>query len=328
MKNTFLLGFTLLCLFSISVTSCSNDDPSALVANVLKAEFSITEHPEDDSTITLVNTSEHAVSYHWTFGDGNTSTEEHPIHTYVRPERESDYTVELIAKGERGNSSYYKQIHTVLGTKDLESEGDVEQPEKPVADFKIELDGDFSDWKKVPTPNLASTILDEDNTSLHSLKEVKLCANKDFIYIYIKLDKLHANAMDLYINTDGKKSTGYNGWMWKDLGANYLMQATFEDNYDFHLKPYDESKGGEWGWLPEIVLPGEGLFEKSKFIELEGTIVAFEGRIKRAMIPNLGKEVRIAIGHSGVEGDAWSTSGGLPTVLDGDKNEPLLVKLP
>ncbi len=34
-------------------------------------------------TITFTNTSENAVSYGWDFGDGNSTTEEHPVHTYA-----------------------------------------------------------------------------------------------------------------------------------------------------------------------------------------------------------------------------------------------------
>lgn len=326
MKKIFSISLAFVAMALIAFTSCEDDDPRVVVANVLKAEFSVTANPEDDTKIALINKSEHAISYHWSFGDGTISTEENPTHTYTRPEKEADYTIELTVKGERGNTSYYKQLHTVLGVKDLEGDGG--DNEKPSADFEITLDGNFDDWNTVPAANLAMAELDEENSTLHRLKTIKLCANAEYIYMYLKMDKANANAMDVYLNADGKKTTGYNSWMWKDLGANYLMQASYEDNYDFNLFPYNEEAGGGWGWLAEIVVPGQGLFEKSEFIPVEGTIVEFEGRFKRSMIPNLGKEIRIAIGHSGAAGDLWSTSGGLPTVLNGDKNEPLLVKLP
>lgn len=326
MKKILSISLALIAMVLIAFTSCEDDDPRVVVANVLKAEFLVTPNPEDDTKIALINKSEHAVSYQWSFGDGTTSTEESPTHTYVRPEKEADYTIELTIKGERGNVSYYKQVHTVLGVKDLE--GDEDNGEKPSADFEIHLDGDFEDWNKVPAANLAVAELDEDNSSLHSMKTVKFCANAEYIYMYLKLDSANANAMDIYLNTDNKKATGYKGDMWKDLGADYLMQAAYADNYDFGLFPYDEKEAGEWGWLAEVVVAGQGFFEKSNNKVVEGSIVEFEGRFKRNMIPNLGKEIRIAVGHSGTAADLWSTSGGLPTIMDGEKNEALLIKLP
>src|SRR5690606_19815802 len=109
----------------------------------------------------------------------------------------------------------------------------------------------------------------------------------------------------------------------------FLMQGFYESNYDMRLAGYDESKDGGWGWLtPNIVDEGSGLMEISEMKTVSGTIVEFEGKIIRDFIPGLGSEIRMSFGHSGVEGDAWSTSGGLPTVTaEGDKNQGLLVKL-
>ena len=45
------------------------------------------------STISFVNTSTNGVTYYWDFGDGNTSTQEHPNNTYLN---NNTYTVKLI----------------------------------------------------------------------------------------------------------------------------------------------------------------------------------------------------------------------------------------
>lgn len=333
MKKILLIKLAILTLIGMSFFACSDDDPLTVVANVLTAEFSIVENPEDDTKVSLDNMSQHAVSYHWSFGDGTTSTDENPTHIYQRPERETDYKIVLITTGERGNKQTQSALHTVRGTKDIEEENGNggEDPEKPSGDFEIVLDGKFDDWLKVPAANIVSHELDTENSAeaYHRLKKVMLCANTDYIYLYMKMDNAHANAMDMYLNVDGKKSTGYNSWMWKDLGANYLMQATYASGYDMRLAAYDESKGGGWGWLsPNVVEPGEGLMECSSFVKVEGSIVEFEARIKRSMIPDLKKEIKISIGHSGADGDAWSTSGGMPTVTESDKLEPFVVKLP
>ncbi len=57
---------------------------------------------EDQGTVTFTNTSTNATSYEWDFGDGNTSTEENPVHTYAAP---GEYTVTLTAFNECGFAS-------------------------------------------------------------------------------------------------------------------------------------------------------------------------------------------------------------------------------
>jgi PKD repeat protein len=50
--------------------------------------------------VTFTNTSTNADTYSWDFGDGNTSTEENPVHTYAQ---DGTYTVELTATNECGS---------------------------------------------------------------------------------------------------------------------------------------------------------------------------------------------------------------------------------
>ncbi len=59
-------------------------------------------------------------TYHWNFGDGNSSTEVHPRHTYTVP---GQYTVNLIVNGPGGSSSFARQLS-------------VENIDAPVADFE------------------------------------------------------------------------------------------------------------------------------------------------------------------------------------------------
>lgn len=55
------------------------------------AEFAFTD---DGNDVSFLNTSSHSTMYHWDFGDGQTSTETHPSHTYAT---EGTFDVELIA---------------------------------------------------------------------------------------------------------------------------------------------------------------------------------------------------------------------------------------
>jgi PKD repeat protein len=58
------------CIFTVEI----------LAPEAAEASF---EKEEDGLTVILTNTSTNATSYLWDFGDGNTSTEENPVHTYA-----------------------------------------------------------------------------------------------------------------------------------------------------------------------------------------------------------------------------------------------------
>ncbi len=298
-KNAFKL--VLFAVLALVFVACKGDEGNEVKP---KANFS---HEIDDLKVTFTDASTDAVSYAWNFGDTQTSTEKSPVHTYAAS---GTYEVELTVTSATGHTHSKKESILL---------------EKPL----IKVDGSFSDWAEVPAEKLATATLDETAATLVALKEVKFCADQMYIYMYMRLDTLNGNAMDIYLNIDGATENGYNGWMWANLGADYLMQGFKASNYDMRLAAYNESKGGAWGWLtPNIVEEGSGLMTISDMKKGSGTIVEFEAKIIKEFIPNLGNDVLISIGHSGVAGDAWSTSGGLPTVPSaGDKNTSLLVKL-
>ncbi|WP_026473132.1 PKD domain-containing protein [Alkaliflexus imshenetskii] len=304
MKSSFLklsllfAGFAAIAL----MVGCSSDDKEAdPVPPVAKFSFSV-----DGQSVVFTNESTNAQSYQWTFGDGNTSTEANPTHEF---EDYGTFSVKLTATGAGG-------VDEVTNNVVIES---------PI----IVVDGNFSDWAEVPAAKLFTASIVESETTLARLKEMKVTSDELFIYMYFKMDTLHANAMDIYLNTDLNTETGYNGWMWRNHASDYLMQGFKNANYDMRLAQYDESKGGAWGWLsPNVVEEGNGLFTMSAMKTVSGNIVEFEAKIIREFIPGLGSQVRISVGHSGVEGGPWSTSGGLPMVpAEGEKNEPLLVTL-
>ena len=61
------------------------------------ADFEVNERLAMNSPIQFENLSENAVYFEWDFGDGNTSTERNPWHTYTQP---NDYVVTLTAYNE------------------------------------------------------------------------------------------------------------------------------------------------------------------------------------------------------------------------------------
>jgi PKD repeat protein len=65
------------------------------------------------STVSFTNTSSSADSYSWDFGDGNTSTEESPTHTYAT---DGDYYVKLTATSNSANESVSTVDWITIGT--------------------------------------------------------------------------------------------------------------------------------------------------------------------------------------------------------------------
>jgi PKD repeat protein len=90
--------FLLICMIALCAATCHLDKlPEPTCTNPPVASFTpnIVEC-EVPCLVTFLNASSNAVSYHWQFGDGDSSTVEKPEHTYTSP---GNYTVRLIAIG-------------------------------------------------------------------------------------------------------------------------------------------------------------------------------------------------------------------------------------
>lgn len=85
----------------IGVSSCSDDEPAVAAPN---AAFTSTI---DGLTVSFTDASIGADSYSWDFGDGNTSTEASPTHTY---DAAGTYTVELTVTNAGGSNSSSESV--------------------------------------------------------------------------------------------------------------------------------------------------------------------------------------------------------------------------
>ena len=92
--RTLLLGFFALALFSACEDEILPDVGSIPDETPPAASFSASADEADFLTINFTNTSVSATDYSWDFGDGSTSTERNPSHTYAEV---GDYTVSLLA---------------------------------------------------------------------------------------------------------------------------------------------------------------------------------------------------------------------------------------
>ncbi|MEQ8238129.1 MAG: PKD domain-containing protein, partial [Cyclobacteriaceae bacterium] len=106
MKTVKKISFRLLMLLSLAsvtiMTSCDEDEPEVIPATPPVASFTASASSVELGTaITFTNTSTDATAAQWSFGDGETSTDMSPSHTYALV---GNYTVTLIASGEGGTN--------------------------------------------------------------------------------------------------------------------------------------------------------------------------------------------------------------------------------
>jgi PKD repeat protein len=94
-KNvSILLSLVLLGMLAVMVSSCKKEDPAPLpTVSVF--------HSVDGYQVAFTATVTDATSFAWDFDDGNTSTEQNPVHTY---EQSGSYAVTLTVTGPGGTA--------------------------------------------------------------------------------------------------------------------------------------------------------------------------------------------------------------------------------
>ncbi|MDR1092270.1 MAG: PKD domain-containing protein [Prevotella sp.] len=312
MKNIVLISKSILLIFiSLIISSCSEDEPVQIALYLPVANFS---YEAFDKKVVFTDKSENADSYYWTFGDGETSTEQNPTHFFKASKR---YSVELTIRGEKGKTSSKKM------TVDL-SDGSTTDPE----DVNITIDGDFSDWQAVPSSMLATSSIASYVTDLVALKQVQLCGNDNYVFFYLKADAAKFNVVQFYIDKDNYNETGFLGWYWSGIGSEFLLEASREDNLAPTVMEYDDANGNGgtgWNWIT-LFDPAAKAIEISQFVAGENNIVEVEGRIIRSYVPELGRTVKMGVA---LVDASWAASGLLPSKLeDGGLNSAITVKLP
>ncbi|MCC5943568.1 MAG: PKD domain-containing protein [Bernardetiaceae bacterium] len=127
-KYTYLM---LMLLLSVSVlfTSCGKDEeeeaPAPAPAPVAGFTFS-PQDPTPGQQVNFANSSTNAETFEWAFGDGATSTDRNPVHTY---EAAGEYAVTLKAIGAGGENTFTATV--VVATASAPA---------PVADFTFTPD--------------------------------------------------------------------------------------------------------------------------------------------------------------------------------------------
>lgn len=90
---------------ALIATGCSSDESNP----VPEVSFEVLggDRPAP-LNVEFINQSENADSYEWNFGDGNTSTEENPTHTFSEP---GHFDVSLTAHNDEGSNSATQKVY-------------------------------------------------------------------------------------------------------------------------------------------------------------------------------------------------------------------------
>jgi PKD repeat protein len=213
-RKTFL-GMAAVAASLFLASSCGEDDPAAP-----KAGFT---YEADGREVTFTNTSTNATSYEWDFGDGSTSTEKSPVHTYSVF---GEYTVVLKVKGAGGEDTSLPDLLTLAKSSD------------------VVIDGNFADWADVPEVTAPE--------KFGTITKVKVDYDALKIYFYVEGTAgpggpgVTAGGLngffDIYLNTDNNPATGYfSGWYPEGYGADYLIEGDLHIVKDAPVFKFDET---------------------------------------------------------------------------------------
>jgi len=153
------LKFIIPLMFIFALNGCiidrTPDYPS------VDACFSVsgTTHSMNDP-VYFVNCSQGAVSYEWSFGDGFTSNQKSPTHTYTET---GTYQVSMTATGYDSYETFTDAV-TISGSTDLDILVMYVGTEDPVSSCDVQLYGNETDWQNLENP--VSDILTTGTTGL------------------------------------------------------------------------------------------------------------------------------------------------------------------
>lgn len=258
-SNLKLLTLGLLATASAFVfTSCDEDeDPPA------KPTASFTYVP-NGREVAFTNTSTNATTYSWDFGDGETSTEQNPTHTY---ESYGKYTVKLTATGDGGTATSLPDELTLAKTS------------------VVEIDGNVDEWSAIDP---IATFAADGNPNEPSMTELKLDYDASNIYIYVKGTEDFRGFLDVFINADNDTLTGFASGTYRAFGADYLYEGDLANDTDADLLKHNGADQG-WGW--EVgAAAGGGFLMNDGIVTLEDGTKALEFAISRASLTGMSDE--------------------------------------
>lgn len=222
----------------------------------------------DGATVTFTNESKDAATYKWDFGDGTTSTDKSPVHTYPG---KGKYVPTLYATSSNGAEAEASTVLHIAKTSSVKLD-----------------DHSLSDWDTI-THNVVI-----GGQGAGNFIQAKYDYDANYIYLYFEQNttKADGNIYDVYLDADNDITTGL---LTGDIpGGAYevLLEGTVFDDW---LDPYyfigtDQQNFGNY--QPQSISE----FFKMGTVVQTGNVQKFEWAISRSKVKGLtGKAVRIGV---------------------------------
>ncbi len=272
MKIVKYIGYTL--LLAAVTGGCKKDEVKPAADIVYTVSIA-------DRTVTFNNETTGAVSYKWDFGDGETSTDASPVHTYPG---KGKYVPTLYATDNNGHVSEGSTVIYIAKT-------------SPV---KLD-DNSFADWDNVndylidPAPGEAF------------FKKVKVDYDAQYVYFYIQSATKQANGdiYDFYLDTDNDGSTGYT----TDIvggGFDVLLEGSIFGNWldAFYHKGAQNAFSWDASGVTEYYNTGH--------VSESAGVFTFEMRISRGKLKGLAATKAFKFGIITTKSDWSATLGRVP----------------
>lgn len=246
----------------------------------------------EGNDVTFTNQTTGATSYKWDFGDGDSSTEASPVHTYPG---KGKYVPTLYAYTSNGKVSEGSTVINIAKT-------------SPV---KLD-DNTLSDWDTI------STYVVTPPASETYFKKAKFDYDANYIYMYFEVNAVanSGNIYDFYIDTDNSAGTGLLTGTFPDGGYDVLLEGSIFGNW---LDPFNFAGAtqNDFGWSGS----GASEFYQTGATAQDGSTYKFEMRITRSKLKNLAAATAFRIGIEATKSDWSATLGDLP----GGKQSSVLV---
>ncbi|HTN05882.1 PKD domain-containing protein [Agriterribacter sp.] len=224
----------------------------------------------DDYTVSFDNQTKGGVSYKWEFGDGATSTEASPVHTYAGKGKYVPTLYVTTASGNRIEGSTVLRISK---------------------SSPVKLDDDsFDDWNDVTKYGFTSS------APSNSVRAAKFDYDGSSIYFYFEMTRTLSDndVFDFYMDTDDNPATGYDlSGSFPGAGVDVLMEGQILGGADAWADIlYHAGPGNGWSWDGQSITEAYALGTAKK----EGILTKVEGKFDRTKLKGMtGKAIRFGI---------------------------------
>ncbi|GLR17588.1 hypothetical protein GCM10007940_22030 [Portibacter lacus] len=268
------------------VSSCKEDP---VVIPEPTAGFSVAI---DGKVATFTNASADADTYAWEFGDGESSSEANPVHTYA------------------ANGSYVAKLTAT-------SAGGTDSKQEVLDIINITIDGDLSDWDDT---EVAFT----GGGTITNVKVENLDNNKLFLYVEGTADLTPLT--QVYLNVDNDRSTGAQiDWQYLMGGEDVLVEGNLsagEEQYGalYPCEPCDGSNPGNWNW--SATPSNENIADfvvASEMISIQGGL-AYEMVIDLTALGKTISTEAIGIAVADMSLETWGPVGAAPVFWNENDN--------